>query len=442
MPPLSILIVGCGVAGPTLASFLLLSLDPMQDRAHITILERSSPEAQSRGQNVDIRGAGVPIIRKLGLEDLIRASTTGEGGVQFVDSSNRVWASNAADKSGRVQTGTSDIEILRGRLAEICYRRCQSLSDEVKTRGGAGVEFVFDDSLAKIEQDGQKVHVRLAKSGDQRSFDLVVAADGLQSRVRNLVWGTAGEEDRIKRLGMYAAFFSMPSGETDSLWRRWYHAPGRRSIMVRPSDRRDRSTVLMSVINENDEQLRRVAVDGKNGVEAQRRLLREYFNDAGWESERILKEMEAANDFYYDMVAQVKMEKWSKGRVVLLGDAGYCASPISGMGTTLALSGAYNLAGALSRHTEDYTAAFAEYEEKMRPIVDRAQKLPPGAPHIFAPENAWGILVMHIIFGILSWFRLAALAAMLAGPPANAVFLEDYGFHQAPAWDWRTEGMQ
>ena len=120
----------------------------------------------------------------------------------------------------------------------------------------------------------------------------------------------------------------------------------------------------------------------------------------------------------------------------------YCASPISGMGTTLALSGAYNLAGALNRHIEDYTAAFGEYEDKMRPIVDRAQKLPPGAPHIFAPETAWGILVMRIIFGILSWFRLATLVAMLAGPPANAVFIEDYGFDQAPEWNWPTNKMQ
>ena len=321
MDPLSILIIGCGIAGPTLASFLLLSPLPPHEKPHITILERSSsPRAQ--GQNIDIRGAGASVIRKLGLESAIRSSTTGEEGVQFVDRDNRVWAAFAADKSGRVQTGTSDIEIVRGRLAEICFRRSKIVSEEVRTEGGFGVEYIFGDYLEGLEQDGQKVHVRLAKSGETRSYDIIVGADGLQSRTRNMVWGKEEEENRVKRLGMYAAFFSMPRGKTDSLWRRWFHAPGRRGIMIRPSDQRDRSTVFISVVNEEDERFRNLATEGHKGVEAQKRLLKEYFRDAGWESGRIITEMDAAEDFYYDMVAQIKMDKWSKGRVVLLGDAG------------------------------------------------------------------------------------------------------------------------
>ena len=112
----------------------------------------------------------------------------------------------------------------------------------------------------------------------------------------------------------------------------------------------------------------------------------------------------------------------------------YCGSPISGMGTTLALNGAYNLAGALVRHPDDYTAAFAEYEEKMRPIVDLAQKLPPGAPHIINPETDWGIWMMHIILGIIWRSGLSNLIARVGGPPANAVPVEDYGFKQLPEW--------
>ena len=321
MAPLSILIVGCGVAGPTLASFLLLSHDKASEKPQITILERSS-SPRPHGQNVDIRGAGASVIRKLGLESAIRASTTGEAGVQFVDSNNRVWAAFAADKSGKVQTGTSDIEILRGRLAEICYRRSKALSDKVKKEGGRGVEYVFGDYLDEMVQDRHKVHVRLANSGETRSFDVVVGADGLQSRTRKMAFGDASDEDRLKRLGMYGGFFSMPRGKTDSLWRRWFHASGRRGIMVRPGEQRDRSTVFMYVINEKDERLREVASDGHAGANEPEALLKEYFQDAGWECVRIIKEMEAADDFYYDMVAQVRMGKWSSGRVVLLGDAG------------------------------------------------------------------------------------------------------------------------
>ena len=324
--PLNILIVGCSVAGPTLASLLLLSPVPASEKPHVTILERASV-LRTNGQNVDVRGAGVTIVKKLGIENVIRASTTGEEGVQFVDAKNRVWAAFPADKSGRTQTLTSDIEILRGRLGEICWKRSQSVSEEVKREGGAGVEYIFGDYLEELKQDGSKVQVRFAKSGQRRSFDLVVGADGLQSSTRKMVWGAEGEKERVKRLGMYGAFFSMPQGETDSIWLRWFHAPGRRGIMLRPDEQRDRTTAFVHVINEKDQRLVDVAKKGPEGMQAQKELLAEYFRDVGWESERVIREMMATKDFYYDMVAQVKMDKWSKGRVVLLGDAGRVLPP-------------------------------------------------------------------------------------------------------------------
>ncbi|KAF2720205.1 FAD/NAD(P)-binding domain-containing protein [Polychaeton citri CBS 116435] len=436
MAPLSILIVGCGIGGPTVASFLLLSSTSVQDKPHVTIVERT-PAIKVQGQNIDIRGAGATVIRKLGLESAIRSSTTGEKGSQFVDANNRVWGARAADESGRVQTGTSDIEILRGRLADLCYRRNLTISEDVKKAGGAGVDYIFDDYLDELDQDGQKVHVRFARSGERKSFDLVVGADGLQSRTRRMVWGKEGENDRLHRLGMYGAFFSLPKSETDTDWRRWYHAPGKRSIMVRPSSQKDTTTVFMTICNEEDARLREVAMDGSKGIDAQKALLKDYFHDAGWESKRLIKGMEASDDFYYDIIGQVKMESWSKGRVVLLGDAGYCGSPVSGMGTTLALNGAYNLAGALSLHPEDHTAAFAAYEERMRPIVERAQKLPPGIQRIFGLETAWGIFTFHVIFrffSLFNWSGLAALMFKFFGSPASSVPVEDFGFKQLPEW--------
>ena len=104
------------------------------------------------------------------------------------------------------------------------------------------------------------------------------------------------------------------------------------------------------------------------------------------------------------------------------------------MGTTLALNGAYNLAGALARHPDDHTAAFTEYEEKMRPTVDRAQKLPLGGRGIFLlnPETVWGVWVMRTIVAVISWSGLALLIAKFAGPPANAVPVEDFGFRELP----------
>lgn len=110
----------------------------------------------------------------------------------------------------------------------------------------------------------------------------------------------------------------------------------------------------------------------------------------------------------------------------------YCASPISGMGTTLAFSGAYNLAGFLSRHPSDVMRAFSEYEEKMRPLVARAQKLAPGFPHILTPETAWGVWILHMIMFMLSQSGLIGLLVRFAGPPANAVPIEEFGLRQLP----------
>lgn len=322
MAPLNILIVGCGIAGSTLASFLLLSNDvPASDKPHITILERA-PSMRSQGQNIDIRGAGVTIIRKLGLESAIRAATTGEVGVKWVDAQGAVWAALGADRSGKMNTPTADIEILRGSLAELCWLRSRTISDGVKADGGAGIEFMFGDYLDSIDQDGNQVHVKFAKSGQKRNYDLVVGADGLQSQVRRLAWGLEGEAERVKRLGAYGAFFSIPREATDSDWRRWFHASRGRNVMLRPDQQHGRTTVHMFVVNEEDSRLREVGEKGREDLNAQKELLEEYFSDAGWEMKRVLAEMKKTDDFYYDMKAQIKMDKWSKGRVVLVGDAG------------------------------------------------------------------------------------------------------------------------
>ncbi|GAB1744348.1 hypothetical protein NU219Hw_g1629t1 [Hortaea werneckii] len=428
--PQSILIVGCGCAGPTLATFLLLA--PVSNPAElpqITIVERT-PALLSAGQNIDVRGTGMEVIRKLGLEQVVRSSTTGEEGVLIVDDSNEIWAINAADKTGNVQTGTSDCEILRGTLAAILYYRSQQVSDDVRRHGGQGIEYIFGDSIDALQQQGDTVNVHFANSGQHRNFDIVVGADGLQSRTRRLAFRTEDDKDRLKPLNAYAAFFSMPAAPSDSLWRRWWHGPNRRSAMIRPSGDSRKSTALMIIVSDEDQRLKDVAVHGSRDAEKQRALLREYFDHGEWECGRLCQEMDQADDFYYDIVAQVRLEKWHRGRVVLLGDAGYCASPFSGMGTTLALNGAYNLAGALMQSPDDVDAAFQAYERSMRPLVQKAQKLPPGMPGLLHLESSWGVMVLRWIFRAFFLSRIAIFFAMIFGPPANVVKITEYGFRK------------
>ena len=242
--------------------------------------------------------------------------------MQLVDEKNQVWAEIGADRSGRYEGPTADVEIMRGRLAELLYERSVGVSDEVKRQGGKGVDYIFGDYVDEVQQDDEQVRVRLHKTGEWQSYDAVVGADGLQSGIRKMVWGSEGEDERVKNLGTYGGFFSMPPGEKDTMWRRWFRAPGGKSIMLRPDVRNKRTTAFLVVINDEDTRLLQVAKEGMKGVEEQKKLLEGYFRGVGWESERILREMRDSKDFYYDMIAQVKMDSWSKGRVVLLGDAG------------------------------------------------------------------------------------------------------------------------
>jgi 2-polyprenyl-6-methoxyphenol hydroxylase-like FAD-dependent oxidoreductase len=317
MAPLNILIVGNSIAGPALTCFLLSA--PPAQRPRITLLERAS-SLRPHGQNIDIRGVGVPLLRKLGIEAVVRAGTTGEKGVQWVTGDNKPWAEFGASSDADGHSPTSDIEIMRGRLGEILHRRSRALSDRAARDGGPAVEYVFGEQLSELTQLGGGVRVRFARSGEERTFDVVVGADGLHSATRKLAFGRAAEAERVRPLGMYAAFFSLPAGKTDTEFRRSFHTVGRRVMMLRPSGREGRTTALCTIFNETDKRFGEVVGPGK--AAEQKELVREYFEGAGWESGRIMKGMMETEDFYYEMVAQVKMERWSKGRVALLGDSG------------------------------------------------------------------------------------------------------------------------
>lgn len=321
MPDLEILVVGTSIAGPALASFVLLS--PLN--AHITLLERA-PRVRLEGQNIDIRSVGIDCIRRLGLEQSVRASLTGEAGVQWVDKHNRNVASIHASEPGETQGPTADLEMLRGTLARLLVEQCEAINRRLKLNEGskasrARVDFIYDDYIEELDQEGDSVRVRLAKSKQHHSFDLVVGADGLQSRTRQQVFGIENEAYCLHKLGIYGAFFSMPRSVSDSNWRRWFHAPGRRGVMLRPSDRPDRTTVFMHK-KSDDPRFANAAIHTRD-VAAQKALIRETFVDMEWKSEkeRILNELDRSDDFYYDMIAQVKMKRWSRGRVVLIGDA-------------------------------------------------------------------------------------------------------------------------
>ncbi|KAF2231501.1 putative oxidoreductase [Viridothelium virens] len=402
MSNLRILICGASVAGPTLAYFLAGS------GAKVTIVERA-PSLRKEGQNIDIRGVGIKVIRRMGVEDDIRKATTGEVGLRFVDERNKIRAEMPAEP-GNSNSATSEIEILRGQLAQI-------LVDKSKEKG---VEYIFGDYVSTLDQEEHHVRVSFAKSTESKEYDLVIAADGQNSKTRALAFGEKAN-GCINSLGQYMMYFSMARGDTDSEWARWYNAPGRRCLLIRP-DNTGTTRAVFAVIS-SDPALEQT-LEGPIGN--QKPIWQELFEDAGWESERALKGLDEAQDCYMQRVAQVKIPSWSCGRVVLAGDAGYCPSPVSGMGTTCALVGSYILAGEIIEHGKDFNAAFQGYEEKFRPFVDKAQKLVPGGPKLLNPETKFGITILNTTLGFMTATGLTKVVGKLAGGAADAFELPDY----------------
>ncbi|KAI9653528.1 MAG: hypothetical protein M1821_007036 [Bathelium mastoideum] len=404
MSNLRILISGASIAGPTLAYFLARS------GAKVTIVERS-PSLRKDGQNIDIRGVGLKVIRQMGVEDAVRAAHTSEAGLRFVDENNKIQAEFPADPDNAMSP-TSEIEILRGQLAQILYENAKK----------EGVECIFGDYITSIDQNEGKVHVGFANSTEAREYDLVVAADGQNSKTRTLAFGDEAK-DCIHSLGQYMMYFTIGRSDTDTEWANWYNAAHRRCILMRP-DNTGTTRVVFAIID-TDPRLEE-ALSGS--LADQKEIWRELFADAGWEAERTLKGLDAAEECYMQRVAQVKMPSWFHGRVALAGDAGYCPSPITGMGTTCALVGSYILAGEIAKYGNDYKTAFQEYEQKLQPIIANAQKLPPGGPKLLNPETNLGITILNTTLGFMTATGLNKLIEKLAEGGPDAFELPAYTF--------------
>ena len=159
--------------------------------------------------------------------------------------------------------------------------------------------------------------------------------------------------------------------------------------------------------------------------DAQKELLRAAFTGAGWEAERVLDGMDQATDFYFEAISQVRAPSYASGRIGLVGDAAHCASPISGMGTTLTLVGAYVLGGELARH-DDHREAFTAYESIMRPYVEKAQKLPPGTPRLANPRSRGGVRLLNAAARVAATRAGTRVAGKLASLGSRSVDIPDY----------------
>ncbi|MFJ3906404.1 FAD-dependent monooxygenase [Streptomyces sp. NPDC090025] len=354
----TVLISGGSVAGPALAFWL------HHHGFAPTIVERA-PELRDGGYAVDFRGEALDVLDRMGLLQQIEALDTQMGDAALVDADGRQYATLPAAMFA------GDLEVLKGDLTRMLYEATRE-----------NVEYVFGDSIATLEQDEDGVLVTFER-GAPRRFDLVVGADGLHSRTRALVFGP--EEEFVRHLGIYTAIFNLDNYLGLQNTGRLYTAPGKAA------------NIFTARANTEARAAFHFAAEGleydRRDPAAHKRIIAERFADEGWEVPRLLKEMDTAQEFFFDANAQVEMDTWSAGRVVLLGDAGYCAGPSSGRGTSQALIGAYLLAGELATCHGDHATAFAAYEQHMRPYVTEHQALGrEGAQHFFLPAPSQEIL--------------------------------------------------
>ncbi|NYI47042.1 2-polyprenyl-6-methoxyphenol hydroxylase-like FAD-dependent oxidoreductase [Nocardioides aromaticivorans] len=350
MTEINVLVSGASIAGPALAHWL------HRRGANVTVVEQA-PGLRPGGQAVDARGVAKEVIRRMGLDATVRAACTNTQGAYSVDADGNVLETFRAEDDGG-DGYVSEIEILRGDLAQILY-------DDTSPHA----EYLFGDRIAGLTQDEDGVDVVLA-SGVRRRFELVIGADGLHSALREMVFGP--REEFVRHLGLVLAFFTVPNEFGLDGWM-YDHQEAGRWAGLRPVPDPSRAIAMLSFPAAD------FAIDHRD-VAAQKQLLREQMTGFGWETPRILAHVDDSPDFYLDQVAQVVMDDWSRGRVGLLGDAAFSASPMSGAGTGLALVGAYLLAGELAAAGWDAEAGFAAYRERMRDYVDANQEI--GRMHV------------------------------------------------------------
>jgi len=359
-----ILITGASVAGNTAAWWL----------AHygieVELVERA-PAFRDGGQNVDVRGNARDVLRKMGLEAAAFGDSTQELGTDWVDEDNRVIARFEAADSSTDNGPTAELEIRRGDLARIIH---EAVCERVNVR--------FGDHIAQVVQDDDGVDVTF-DTGRTGRYAAVIVAEGVGSRTRELVFP---DENKPRWMNLTIAYFSIPATPQDGPYARQYNTVGGRGATLKPA--RDGKLGAYVGVHKTPE--------GEHHWDAarQRQFIEQQFAHDGWEFPRILEAMKTTDDFYFDVLRQVHMPRWCANRVALVGDAAWCPTPLTGIGTSLAMIGGYVIAGELANGAAP-AAAFAAYERIMRPYVKKGQRLPGIVPRILWPHTRFGLAFLQ-----------------------------------------------
>jgi 2-polyprenyl-6-methoxyphenol hydroxylase-like FAD-dependent oxidoreductase len=387
----TVLISGAGIAGPALAHWL------GRHGFRPTVVE-VAPGLSAGGNAVDVRGGTqLSLLARMGVLDDLRRAQTGGTAMRFVAEDGRTLMALPAEFAG------GDLEVLRGDLAQVLYEHSRD-----------GTEYLFGDRITALTDTARGVDVRFA-SGTHRTFDLVVAADGVHSAVRALAFGP--ESGFVRHLGYYVAGWTVPAGQGDlkrgeSLL---YNVPGRMASVG--ADHRDPGMARAFVAFASP----RLEYD-RHDLDQQRAIIRRTYAGLGWQVPRLLAALPDAPDLYFDAICRVDARPWTRGRIALIGDAA-CGATLGGMGTGTALVAAYVLAGELAEAGGDHTVAYPRYERLLRDFARRCQKGGDRTGAFLAPRHAWGIRLRN---GLLNRRLVVRLSLSVAADRTNDIDLPRY----------------
>ncbi len=398
MSKLQVLVVGASIAGPTTAYWFAKA------GAIVTVIERF-PKLRTNGQSIDIRTAGVTVMRKMpGMVAAVEAKKSQIEGISFVRDNGRPYGVIKPTGNPDQQSLVSEYEIFRGDLAQILFDL---------TKDNENIKYIFGEQVTSIrqnEQDDGPVTVEFANGLPAAQFDLVVACDGATSRTRAIGLG-CGAQDYVTPINCWGAYFSI-KGDLfkGSKMGHAYSAPGGR-FLAAGSDPSGMTRVNLMGIHPRDDRaatlpFREAAKQGDNAL---KQYLAQHYKGAGWRTDEVMQGMMGSEDFYASEVFQVKPPCLYKGRFAMVGDAGYAPGP-TGAGTSLALAGAYVLAGEVAKHKGDLAAGLKGYEKQMRPLIADLQKVPPLIPTVLAPQTVWGLWLRNHIFAFIAWSRIMEIS--------------------------------
>ena len=363
---MNVLISGGGIAGLTLALCL-------HRKGHQPLVVERSPHLRDEGYMIDFIGAGYDASESMGILPSLEGIHYQIPRLAFLDRAGKEKFSIGYAALRKNLFGGRHFNFMRGDLERLLYSR---IKGRVQMRFGTEVE--------SIEQDGLQVQVRLT-DGTTRSFDLLVGADGVHSRTRELAFGDEGSFSRF--LGYYTAAFivddaKIREGIDDAFYT--LPVPGRQ-VAVYPIRGGRLATFFIHRANS-------LVLDNFS-IESARRQLREVYGGMDWIVPELLERTPSGSELYFDEVTQIEMPSWSVGRVALVGDACQCVSLLAGQGASLAVAASFVLAKELNATPTDVGAALARYERRLRPTVEKVQKAGRRFAKWFVPESHARLLV-------------------------------------------------